>query len=96
MPHPDPARTMNGLGTVGRNIARDAVLVFCAALIARALTIGIIGQGTFPSPEFDDLVDRVFLELLGFQMIAVGLIGELIIFTHAKELKEYTIDEIIE
>lgn len=42
------------------------------------------------------LVLAVLMIVLGFQMIAVGLIGELIIFTHAKEVKEYTIDQIIE
>jgi len=35
------------------------------------------------------------LVVLGIQIIAIGLIGELIIFTHAKELKEYTIERII-
>ncbi len=35
------------------------------------------------------------LVVLGVQIFALGLIGELIIFTHAKELKEYTIDKII-
>ena len=34
--------------------------------------------------------------VLGIQMLAVGLIGELIIFTHAKDIKEYNIAEIIE
>jgi hypothetical protein len=34
--------------------------------------------------------------VLGIQMLAVGLIGELIIFTHAKDIKEYAISEIIE
>ena len=29
------------------------------------------------------------------QIIAIGLIGEIIIFTHAKDLKEYKIDKII-
>ena len=33
--------------------------------------------------------------ILGAQIFALGLIGELIIFTDAKNLKEYTIDEII-
>jgi hypothetical protein len=33
--------------------------------------------------------------VLGVQIIAIGLIGEIIIFTHAKELKEYKIDKII-
>jgi hypothetical protein len=33
--------------------------------------------------------------ILGIQILAIGLIGEIIIFTHAKELKEYTIAQII-
>lgn len=33
--------------------------------------------------------------VLGVQTFALGLIGELIIFTHAKEIKEYTIEKII-
>lgn len=33
--------------------------------------------------------------VLGFQILALGLIGELIIFTHAKQMKEYTIETII-
>ena len=35
------------------------------------------------------------LIVLGVQIIAIGLIGEIIIFTHAKDLKEYKIDKII-
>lgn len=35
------------------------------------------------------------LIVLGVQVIAIGLIGEIIIFTHAKELKEYKVDRII-
>ena len=35
------------------------------------------------------------LVVLGIQIIAIGLIGEIIIFTHAKEIKEYRIDKII-
>jgi len=35
------------------------------------------------------------LIVLGIQIIAIGLIGEIIIFTHARELKEYKIDKII-
>ena len=36
------------------------------------------------------------LVVLGVQVFALGLIGELIIFTHAGSLKEYKIAEIIE
>lgn len=35
------------------------------------------------------------LIVLGVQIIAIGLIGEIIIFTHARRIKEYTIDKII-
>ena len=35
------------------------------------------------------------LIVLGVQIIAIGLIGEIIIFTHAKDIKEYKIDTII-
>ena len=35
------------------------------------------------------------LLVIGLQMIAVGLLGEMIIFTHAKEIREYNIEEII-
>lgn len=35
------------------------------------------------------------LVVLGIQVLAIGLIGEIVIFTHAKEIKDYTIEEII-
>lgn len=41
------------------------------------------------------LLSSLFV-VLGVQLFALGLIGELIIFSHAGEIKEYTIDEIIE
>jgi len=40
------------------------------------------------------LIGILFI-VLGLQIFAIGLIGEIIIFTHAKEIKEYTVDEII-
>lgn len=36
------------------------------------------------------------LLVIGIQMISIGLIGEMIIFTHAKDIKEYIIEEILE
>jgi len=41
------------------------------------------------------LILSSLLVILGIQIIAIGLIGEIIIFTHAKDLKEYKVDEII-
>ena len=36
------------------------------------------------------------LIVLGVQLLALGLIGELMIFIHARELKEYRVKEIVE
>lgn len=36
------------------------------------------------------------LLVIGIQMISIGLIGEMIIFTHAKEIREYTIEEVLD
>jgi glycosyltransferase involved in cell wall biosynthesis len=41
------------------------------------------------------LILSSLLIILGIQIIAIGLIGEIIIFTHAKDIKEYKIDKII-
>ncbi len=42
------------------------------------------------------LILGALLLVIGIQMISIGLIGEMIIFTHAGEIKEYNIEEIIE
>jgi glycosyltransferase involved in cell wall biosynthesis len=41
------------------------------------------------------LLAGILLVVLGLQIFAIGLIGEIIIFTHARELKEYNVEEII-
>jgi hypothetical protein len=33
--------------------------------------------------------------VLGMQLFALGLLGELIIFTHARDIKDYQIDEVV-
>ena len=35
------------------------------------------------------------LVVLGMQLFAIGLLGELIIFTHARDIKDYQIDEVV-
>lgn len=63
--------------------------IFLAYVIIERLFFGV------------DLADRPALLLssllvvLGLQIFALGLLGELIIFTHARELKEYTIEKIV-
>jgi hypothetical protein len=34
--------------------------------------------------------------VLGLQLFALGLLGELIIFTHARTIKDYQVDKIIQ
>jgi hypothetical protein len=36
------------------------------------------------------------LAVLGLQLFAIGLLGELIIFTHARHIKDYQVEEVIE
>jgi glycosyltransferase involved in cell wall biosynthesis len=49
-----------------------------------------------------ELADRpalllaTLLVVLGMQIFALGLLGELIIFTHARDLKDYRVEEVIE
>ena len=58
----------------------------------------LIGERLFFDVSLADrpaLILSSLLVVLGVQIIAIGLIGEIIIFTHAKDLKEYKIDKII-
>jgi glycosyltransferase involved in cell wall biosynthesis len=59
--------------------------------------IYVISQRLFSGVALADrpalLLSSLFV-VLGVQLIALGLIAELIIFTHAREIKEYTIDRI--
>jgi glycosyltransferase involved in cell wall biosynthesis len=48
-----------------------------------------------PLAERPALLLSSLLVVLGVQILGLGLIGELIIFTHARELKEYNVEKII-
>ena len=63
-----------------------------------AATLFLVAQRLFFDVALADrpaLILSSLLIVLGIQVIAIGLIGEIIIFTHARELKEYRIDKII-
>lgn len=69
--------------------------IFGLGLIASIYLIGerlLFGIALADRPA---LILSSLLIVLGIQIIAIGLIGEIIIFTHAKDLKEYKIDKII-
>jgi hypothetical protein len=41
------------------------------------------------------LLLSTLLVVLGLQLFALGLLGELIIFTHAKQIRDYQIDTVL-
>lgn len=66
--------------------------------IGAVITLYLVVQRLFfgiALAERPALLLSSLLIVLGVQVFALGLIGELIIFTHAKDLKEYAIEEII-
>ena len=38
----------------------------------------------------------VLLMVLGVQTLSIGFVGEIIIFTHARKVKDYTVDKILQ
>ena len=42
------------------------------------------------------LILSTLLVVLGIQIIAVGLIGEIITFAYAREIKDYKVDRVVE
>ncbi len=63
------------------------------------MTVYAVGQRLFFDVALSGrpiLVLSTLMIVLGIQIIAVGLIGEIVIFTHAKDMKEYHVDEIVE
>ena len=49
-----------------------------------------------PLADRPALVLSTLTIVLGLQIISVGLIGEIITFTYAKELKDYKVDRLVE
>ena len=75
-------------GLVGSGIASIGALTLAWLAIERLL----LGMSVADRPA---LLAGSLLIVVGIQIFGLGLIGELIIFTHAKELKEYTVEEVI-
>jgi glycosyltransferase involved in cell wall biosynthesis len=68
-------------------------------VIGLILILIMTGQRLFfhqPLADRPALLLSSLLIVLGLQVFALGLLGELIIFTHAKDLKDYQVDRIIE
>lgn len=75
-------------------------MIGSATVALGALFVGIliVQRMLFDMPLADRpaLLLSCLLLVLGVQLFALGLLGELIIFTHAKDLKEYKVADVIE
>jgi glycosyltransferase involved in cell wall biosynthesis len=68
-------------------------------VVGLMLVLIMTGQRVFfhqPLADRPALLLSSLLIVLGLQVFALGLLGELIIFTHAKDLKDYQVERIIE
>lgn len=75
-------------GLIGSAMGGFSLLLFALLVIQR-------GFYEMPLADRPMLLVSALIGLLGVQLFALGLIGELIIFAHARELKEYSIAELI-
>jgi glycosyltransferase involved in cell wall biosynthesis len=75
-------------------------LIGSAVFISGSLVTGYLGiVRLFGSEGIADrplLLLGVLLMVLGVQLLSIGLIGEIIIFAHARQIKDYRVQEILE
>jgi len=76
------------LGFVGTIFSAVGIVIEGYLFIYRILGMGPIAGRPL-------LILGALLLVIGIQMISIGLLGEMIIFTHAGDVKEYNIEEII-
>lgn len=77
------------LGFVGALFTLIGALIEIYLFVYRMLALGPIAGRPL-------LLLGALLLVIGIQLISIGLLGEMIIFTHARDIKEYNIEEIIE
>ncbi|MBN2010344.1 glycosyltransferase [candidate division KSB1 bacterium] len=82
-------KPIHALGFVGSLFTLLGAVIELYLFVYRILGLGPIAGRPL-------LLLGAMLLVIGIQMISIGLLGEMIIFTHARELKEYNIEEIIE
>lgn len=76
------------LGFLGTFLFLVGLIIELYLFIYRILLIGPIAGRPL-------LILGALLLVIGIQMISIGLLGEMVIFTHAGEIEEYNIEEII-
>ena len=71
----------------------STVLALGALITATVIVQWFGGRALSDRPM---LVFGVVMVVLGLQLFSIGLLGELIIFTHARDLKEYNVERVYE
>ena len=64
------------------------------ALLLVGLVVARIAFG-HPLADRPALLLSSLLAVLGLQLFAIGLLGELIIFTHARDIKDYQVERVV-
>jgi len=81
-------RPLRFFGLLGIVLAVPGVLVIAYLGVYRLMQMGPIADRPL-------LLFGVLLLTVGFQSLSLGLIGEVIIFTHARKLRQYRVAEVI-
>jgi glycosyltransferase involved in cell wall biosynthesis len=81
-------RPLRFFGLLGSGVFTAGVLVTSYLGIYRLLKLGPIAGRPL-------LILGVLLIVFGVQLFSLGLLGEIIIFTHSRKIKEYTIDKFL-
>jgi glycosyltransferase involved in cell wall biosynthesis len=76
-------------GMIGLSLAGVGLLLLLYLIVAR------LGFG-HPLADRPALLLTSLLVVLGLQLFAIGLLGELIIFTHARDIKDYQVESVIQ
>lgn len=81
-------KPMRFFGLLGSSVFGIGSIVLLIAAIQRIFW-------SIPLADRPILLLGSLLVVLGIQIFAIGLVGEIIIFTHAKDMKEYTVEEVV-
>jgi hypothetical protein len=76
-------------GMIGLTLAGIGALLLGYLIVAR------LGFGE-PLADRPALLLTSLLVVLGLQLFAIGLLGELIIFTHARDIKDYQVESVLQ
>jgi hypothetical protein len=75
-------------GLIGAGLFGTGVLISLTLTVQRIF--GLIALADRPL-----LILGVLLMVLGVQIGSIGLLGEIIVFTHARKMKDYTVDRLL-